>query len=72
MNLELFGYLATFVSLVGIVLNSKKKMACWIVWLFSNIMWIIYSAIEGDVPSISLWILFSIFNIYGWIQWRKD
>jgi len=72
MNIELFGYLATFVSLVGIVLNSKKKMACWIVWLFSNIMWIIYSAIEGDVPSISLWILFSIFNIYGWIQWRKD
>ena len=72
MNLELFGYFAAFVSLVGIILNAQKKMACWVIWLFSNVMWITYSAIEGDFPSIVLWTLFSVFNVYGWIQWRKD
>jgi len=72
MSLALLGYLAATVSLAGIVLNAQKRMACWPVWLVSNIMWITYSTIEGDYPSIVLWITFSIFNIYGWWQWRKD
>jgi len=72
MSLQLFGYLAAFVSLVGIILNAKKNIWCWVIWLFSNAMWITYSAIEGDVPSIVLWTLFSIVNVYGWVQWIKD
>ena len=72
MSLALLGYIAAFISLIGIILNAKKHMGCWPVWLFSNVLWITYSGIEGDVPSIVLWILFSIFNIYGWVQWRKD
>lgn len=71
-SLLLLGYIAAVVSLAGIILNAKKMMACWPVWLVSNIMWITYSGIEGDIPSVVLWITFSIFNIYGWIQWRKD
>jgi nicotinamide riboside transporter PnuC len=71
-NLLFLGYTAALFSLVGIVFNAQKKMACWPVWLISNIMWITYSVIEGDMPSILLWITFSIFNIYGWVQWKKD
>jgi nicotinamide riboside transporter PnuC len=71
-NLLILGYLAGVVSLSGIILNAQKHMACWPVWLVSNVMWLIYSGIEGDVPSIILWVTFSCFNIYGWIKWRKD
>ena len=70
--LLILGYAAAAVSLAGIFLNAKKIMACWPIWLVSNIMWITYSGIEGDLPSIILWSTFSLFNIYGWIQWRKD
>jgi len=71
-SLLILGYLAAIVSLIGIVLNAQKHMSCWPVWLVSNVMWITYSVIEGDVPSIVLWVTFSIFNIYGWIKWKKD
>lgn len=70
--LLILGYAAAAVSLIGIFLNAKKLMACWPIWLVSNVMWITYSGIEGDVPSIVLWITFSIFNVYGWIKWKQD
>ena len=70
--LLILGYLAAVTSLVGIVLNAQKHMACWPIWLVSNVMWLTYSGIEGDVPSLILWTTFSIFNVYGWIKWRKD
>lgn len=71
-NLALLGYIAAVVSATGIILNAKKIMACWPIWIFSNFLWITYSGIEGDVPSIVLWSLFTLFNIYGWWQWKKD
>ena len=66
------GYFAALISLIAIVLNARKNILCWPIFLFSNILWITYSILEGDVPSILLWILFSIFNVYGWIQWKRD
>jgi len=66
------GYFAALVSLIGIILNARKHILCWPIWLFSNALWIYYSFIEGDIPSIILWTMFSIANIYGWRTWKKD
>ena len=66
------GYFAAFVSLPGIILNARKHIWCWPIWLFSNSLWIYYSILEGDMPSIILWIMFSIANIYGLKAWKKD
>jgi len=71
MSLIILGYTAAFVSLIGIILNAKKIMACWPVWIFSNLMWITYSGIQGDIPYIILWSVFTLSNVYGWVQWSK-
>ena len=71
-NLEMLGYIAALISLMGVVLNAKKNIWCWAIWLVSNGFWIVYSAIEGDIPSVILWSMFSLFNVYGWIQWKKE
>jgi len=72
MSLVLLGYIAAFFSFIGIALNAKKIILCWPIWIFSNVLWIVYSGIQGDIPYIILWILFSIFNVYGWIMWSKN
>jgi len=71
-GLDILGYSSFVVSLIGILLNAKKKISCWPVWLVSNAGWIVYSLIQRDYPQIILWIAFSAFNVYGWIQWAKD
>jgi nicotinamide mononucleotide transporter len=70
--MEVLAWIATVISIVGIILNAKKIIYCWPVWVVSNILWIIYFASLDMIPSVVLWIVFTIFNIYGWRQWYKD
>jgi nicotinamide mononucleotide transporter len=69
--IELIGWLATLISVIGIVLNAKKIIYCWPIWLLSNVLWITYFVVLKNYPSIVLWIMFSIFNVYGWLEWNK-
>jgi len=71
-NIELLGWIATSFSIIGIILNARKIIWCWPVWVVSNILWIIYFEKLKMTPSVVLWIVFSVFNVYGWIQWKKD
>jgi len=72
MSLEILGYIAIAISFVGIILNAKKIIWCWLVWNIGNVVWIIYSLIEQDYPSVILWSIFTLSNMYGWYQWKKD
>ena len=70
--MEIIGWIATVLSIIGIVLNAKKLISCWPVWLLSNVLWIIYFVNMWNPQSLILWIVFFAFNIYGWVQWKKD
>ena len=63
--------IALFLSVIGIVLNAKKIIWCWLVWIISNIFWIVYMIGRDEISSVILWIVFTIFNIYGWYEWKK-
>ena len=66
------GYIAAFVSFIAILLNARKNIWCWPIFLLSNVLWIYYSYMEGDIPSILLWSMFSGANVFGWYTWHKD
>jgi nicotinamide riboside transporter PnuC len=72
MSVVLLGYISFVFSAIGIVLNARKNILCWPVWLFSNVGWIIYSLMTNSIPLLILWIFYSIFNIYGWKKWYND
>ena len=64
--------IALILSVIGIILNAKKIIWCWLVWIISNIFWIIYMINRDEISSVILWIVFTIFNIYGWYEWKKN
>jgi nicotinamide riboside transporter PnuC len=70
--LDLLGYSCVSISLFGIYLNARKDILCWPVWILSNIGWITYSILGHNGPSLVLWIIFLLSNIYGWKQWHND
>lgn len=68
----IIGYIAAFISFIGIILNAKRKLLCWPIWIISNIFWIYYSISKNDTPSIILWSMFIGANVWGWYSWIKD
>jgi len=64
--------IALILSVIGIILNAKKIIWCWLVWIISNMFWIIYMINRDEISSVILWIVFTIFNIYGWYEWKKN
>jgi nicotinamide riboside transporter PnuC len=68
--MEIIGWIATSLSLTGIYLNARKKIACWPIWSVANVFWIIH--LWGDWASVSLWLFYTCFNVYGYFSWKKD
>ena len=64
-------WIALILSVIGIMLNAKKNILCWIVWIASNICWIVYLIPLGQTAQILLWVIFGSFNMYGWYEWKK-
>lgn len=69
----MIGWISTILSVIGIVMNAKKIIWCWPVWMASNVGFI-YGAIFVDfTPNlIVLWVMFLGFNVYGWREWKKS
>lgn len=67
--MKTLGWVATILSITGILLNANLIIWCWSVWILSNVFWIIWSINKKEWSQLVLWIIFLITNIYGWYQW---
>ena len=67
--MKTLGWVATILSITGILLNANLIIWCWSVWILSNVFWIIWSINKKEWSQLVLWIVFLITNIYGWYQW---
>lgn len=63
---------ALVLSVTGIILNAKKNWLCWLFWLSSNALWVLYFIPKGEWTTVALWSLYSLFNVYGLYSWIKD
>lgn len=68
----IIGWIATGLSFYGIVLNSKKRMSCWPVWLASNAFWMALGVSYKDSAMIVSQVGFIILNVYGWRAWIRE
>ena len=68
----IFTVLLTLAALIGVVLNIKKKKACFYVWLVTNTAWAIVDFYKG-IPAQG--ILFSIYAglaVWGIFEWKGE
>jgi len=69
---EIYTYFLTVLALIGVVLNIKKKITCFYIWLFTNASWAVVDFYK-DIPAQG--ILFTLYTglaVYGILSWRKD
>ncbi len=64
MNIEIIGYIATVLVLIGYALNSQQRLigAC-ITWIIGDVAWIGYDIAISNVPHTILSALIIALNI---------
>jgi nicotinamide mononucleotide transporter len=74
-NGELFPFildnLITTLSILATWMAAKKIVESWYLWLVVNPCTIALYLYKGMYPSTILYIVFAIFSVVGYIQWRK-
>jgi nicotinamide mononucleotide transporter len=71
-NFDILTGLLTIAALVGVVLNIKRKIACFYIWFVTNTAWAIVDFYKG-IPAQG--ILFTIYvglAVYGIYEWRRS
>ena len=69
--IELVGWLATMILLVGYYLNAKKALSSWIVWFIGNSTMLIYAIIIESYSVAFLSVVLMGMNVYGYFNWKK-
>jgi nicotinamide riboside transporter PnuC len=62
----------TGLSLFGVVLNIYKRKECFLVWMVTNFVWMIYDWQMGAKEQALLFFIYFIFAIFGFIEWQKS
>lgn len=60
----------TALSILGAVLNIKKRRSSFAVYTFANIGWIAVDLYHGIYAQALLFTVFTGLSTWGWIEWR--
>lgn len=64
--------IATICSLYGNYLVIKKNKFGFVIWLISNILWVLINFIGVlNISQVIMFMIYGILNIYGWIKWKQ-
>lgn len=63
-------WLLTGLSLIGVILNIKKRKVCFIVWSVTNGSWAIIDYRAGLQAQAALFAVYFLLAIYGLYEWR--
>lgn len=64
-------WVLTVASIVGVILNIKKRRACFYVWAVTNAAWAIVDFWKGLPAQGVLFSVYFVLALYGLWEWRK-
>ena len=68
---HLLPWTLTIVSIIGAVLNIKKRRSSFAVYTFANIGWIAVNLYHGIYAQAALFFVFTGLSTWGWIEWGR-
>ena len=69
--MEVLGWIATILILIGYYLNAKKLISSWLSWFIGNFLMVLYSFSIQAWPQLVLAFILMGLNIYGYLNWIK-
>ncbi len=69
---QLLPWTLTVVSIIGAVLNIKKKRSSFAIYTIANIGWIAVNLYHGIYAQAALFLVFTGLSTWGWIEWGRN
>jgi len=67
----LISWILTVISVIGAILNARKSIWGFYIWLPVNVAWIVYNFKIGQPGQAVLFLVYTVISTWGIIQWRK-
>jgi nicotinamide riboside transporter PnuC len=67
---DVFGWAATAIALMGVWMNNRRWRACFVLWLISNAITFGIHTAAGMWPMAARDGAFFVMAIHGWWMWR--
>jgi len=61
----------TALSILGAILNIKKKRSSFAIYTVANIGWIVVDIYKGIYAQAVLFIVFTVLSTWGWFEWGR-
>ena len=68
----MIAWLLTILSLIGVVLNIRKRRECFYIWGATNFGWVIIDYQAGLYAQSFLFIIYFILALWGIYEWRHN
>jgi len=62
----------TLFSIIGVILNIKKKKSCFYIWAGTNFAWMVVDYVSGLYAQAFLFLIYFGLAIWGIIAWRRN
>jgi nicotinamide riboside transporter PnuC len=69
MKIKIMGWIASALSITGVIFNAYKIIWCWPIWIIANLFWAYLAFKRKDWAQLVLWIVFTLSNLYAWYIW---
>ena len=64
--------IALILSLVGNILVNYKRKLGFIIWISSNVFWIVVNFMgEMNYPQVIMYLIYAVLNVQGYVNWSK-
>ena len=65
-------WILTALSIVGTVLNIRKKRSGFVLWAFCNFAWALVDFEAGLASQAALFGAYFVLALWGWVSWTND
>ena len=62
-------WLTSLAALVGVWLNIHRRAACFVIWSFTNAVWVYADLTHGIYPQAALQFVYLLLALYGIWKW---
>lgn len=67
-----FMWIAVFLSIIGNILVIKKNRWGFMIWVWSNLLWIIDGWNRSATPQVFLFALYTLIALSGFFNWKES